>query len=541
MTLLCPTSSALSWTAQWLKLNTKNSIVPPRSGHVAFGMDNNNHHRKVYVFGGYAEEESAENRYPTNDLWMLDISATTAAATATEDGNSGLEWTLIQPPATSEEDSSEAAQQHPHQQPQQRLAAAAVTVTVTTAAGTAAAESDTNTTTSSSSSSFGLVLGGWDSQQAGTGGVILQDLQLYDADSNSWTAFENGLLQPTSRLCAVTLDGNGDENENENDGSSSSSSPTVLVHNHRCTDHVMLLQFHNNNHNNNTSSASRSSDSEQMVMMPPPPALIRQPTTGTAPSPRGLHAMARLKGTNSHKVVLFGGAAQDGNMSNQVFILDTHTWEWIPVVVDYCTTPAAPAGANGDDDDDTGTTTTSTGAATAATTAASGGVVAPTPRASPCLVSIDSKTCVLFGGASRTPTGLHGCSDTWLLEFVDEDKKDGDDDDDNDAPRRMRAKWTQLYADTDFAGGSVSIDDECVGVGVSPPGRNAATLTPIARPPRGSLIGDDDGADDDEDDNDVDVSEGTTQHYFLLSGGWYPFRTTYNDNFVLKVTNTKGD
>ena len=58
----------------------------------------------------------------------------------------------------------------------------------------------------------------------------------------------------------------------------------------------------------------------------------------------------------------------------------------------------------------------------------------------------------------------------------------------------------------------------------SPPGRNAATLTPLASKPRALYEeGEDDGDDKDS-------------KFFLLSGGWYPFRTTYGDNFVLKVS-----
>jgi hypothetical protein len=363
VTLLLP-NMVSAWTAEWINLGNKiGSISPPRSGHVAFELNGS-----VYVFGGYAEE-SPENRYPTNDLWMYNPTKEDSA------------WTKVECASSP---------------PQQRLASAAVTCQL----------DDTN--------QAGLVLGGWDSQEAGTGGVILQDLQVFtNGDNKVWKDLGIDLEQPTSRLCAVTLD----------------NPSQVLVHNHRCIDHVMIL------------------DLESLK-------LNKQPTTGTAPSARGLHTCALLP--NCNKIVLFGGAAQDGNMSNEVFILDTKSWVWKKVKTEG---------------------------------------VAPAPRASPCLVALDEMTCLVYGGASRTDQGgLHGCSDTWLLEFVNTDPAGGS----------VEAKLTPLF------------EDESP---LSPPGRNAASLTAISKPI--SLKDDDRGA-----------------KYFLLSGGWYPFRTTYADNYVLKVSKT---
>jgi hypothetical protein len=69
---------------------------------------------------------------------------------------------------------------------------------------------------------------------------------------------------------------------------------------------------------------------------------------------------------------------------------------------------------------------------------------------------------------------------------------------------------------------------ERLSTSITPPGRNAATLTPLPAAPCGCLSSmaknDDDDADDDDD------------QYFLLSGGWYPFQTTHADTFVLKVS-----
>ena len=347
-----------SWVAEWidLGLDVKSSINPPRSGHVAFGLDD-----KVYVFGGYAEDSDTAERYPTNDLWCF--------------GNE-KKWNLVKPASSSE--------------PQPRLASAAISCKL------------------DEDKAAGLVLGGWDSQEAGTGGEILKDIQAFTSDG-SWKELPIDLEEPTSRLCALPL-------------MEKSSSSKVFIHNHRCTDHVLLLDLETSK-------------------------LTKQPVSGTAPSARGLHCCAQLPGTN--KIVLFGGAAQSGVMSNEVFVLDTETWVW-----EQCDCEGAM----------------------------------PSPRASPCFSALDDKSCILFGGASRSDeVGLHGCSDTWLLELGEEGT----------------AKWTQLSEDKSAQ---------------APPGRNAATLTPLLTPPG------------------IDKNEDEESQFFLLSGGWYPFRTTYGDNFVLKVT-----
>ncbi|KAG7362015.1 galactose oxidase [Nitzschia inconspicua] len=407
-TILLPTS--LAWSTEWINLengigssSSFQRIMPPRSGHVAFHLDD-----KIFVFGGYAaeqdeQEKGVENRrYPINDLWVLDPT--------TKKSDQG--WTRLH---GADEANTETASI-----PQQRLAAAAVTCQ------------------NKEGAVVGLVLGGWDSQEAGTGGVILQDLQAYCPSQNTWQKLSFDLQQPTSRLCAVTL--------------TTTDPKKVLVHNHRCTDHVLILDMEKE-----SSSSSSSSP------------LTRQPTTGSPPSPRGLHACVLLP--NTTKMVLFGGAAQDGSMSNEVFVLDTETWEW----------QAIEAVDNKELEE--------------------GEDRRPSPRASPCLVAIDESTCVLFGGATRSEQGLHGCSDTWLLELVV-----GDDDSDNDDCSRVR--WTKLN------------DDGCPD---APPGRNAASLTRLSFRPA-ILEG-----------KEVDASVISDQ-YFVLSGGWYPFRTTYNDNYVLKVT-----
>ena len=152
-------------------------------------------------------------------------------------------------------------------------------------------------------------------------------------------------------------------------------------------------------------------------------------------------------------------------MSNEVFVLDTEKWSW-----EDC----SPSEIEN----------------------------IPSPRASPCMVAVDEKSCILFGGATpSSEVGLHGCNDTWLLELEESENKDG-------SSAKTVAKWTQLSEDGSTA---------------APPGRNAASLTPLPLKPR-ILSGENDSID------------GDNSQYFLLSGGWYPFRTTYGDNFIMKVT-----
>jgi hypothetical protein len=72
------------------------------------------------------------------------------------------------------------------------------------------------------------VFGGWDSQeQAGTGGVILNDIPSFTATtftSDEWKTLPVTLGDPTSRLVVVAI-----------------SDDTILIHNHRCVDHVLVL------------------------------------------------------------------------------------------------------------------------------------------------------------------------------------------------------------------------------------------------------------------------------------------------------------
>ena len=413
---------AQAWTAEWIPV-PHSSILPPRSGHVAFTLQDN----QVYVFGGYAEQQQEGDetndettastttgmptRYPINDLWVLD--GDTMVWKCVHKAN--LWGTMEMTPTTT---ATTTAPRDGTRIPQQRLAAAAVGLT-----------------------NKALVLGGWDSQEAGTGGVILNSIDMLELVSEGETARTDpvwkmdpsmNLGEPTSRQIAVALSDN-----------------TVLVHNHRCTDHVLIIELLDEE------------DDNKMTIR-------RQPTTGAAPSPRGLHAASAC--SHGSKVVVFGGAAQSGEMSNELFVLDTITWEWSEIKVD--------------EDMDV-----------------------PTPRASPCLCVLEEEedhplnetsqhssrqaTFVLFGGADRSlaeeGVALHGCNDLWLLHlsFLHDEGDPGE-------SKTTMAKWERLLLPS---------------LSPLPPGRNAATLTPLPN----------------------------QRHTFVLQGGWYPFRKTHRETYLLKL------
>ena len=110
----------------------------------------------------------------------------------------------------------------------------------------------------------------------------------------------------------------------------------------------------------------------------------------------------------------------------------------------------------------------------------------PCPRAAPCLISLDETHLLVFGGAAPSPSvGLEGLDDLWLLR-LDE----------------SACEWQRLSCD------------------ITPPGRNAATLCELDPRVYGTLLN-------------GNCEDGT--RCFLLTGGWFPFRNTYQDAFVLKV------
>ena len=263
--------------AEWIQIKDAPLILPKRSGHVAFTTNDG----RLLVFGGYIEEGDEKRRAVTNDLW--------------EWKNQG--WTSV-------EQSGEI--------PGPRLVSAIGLVADTP-----------------------YLLGGWDPQDQGTGGVILDTVHKLDPNTNDWTLLKGVALPggPASRHVCLSLPNN-----------------LLLFHTHRCTDHVYLF------------------DGD---------GFTKQSTTGVAPSSRGLHSATMLSDTHA---LIFAGAAQDGNMSNECFVLDTNTWKWNRVEIEK-------------------------------------GSPIPSPRASPCLCQYSNHCAIAFGGASRGPAGLHPEGDVWALHL----------------------------------------------------------------------------------------------------------------------------
>jgi hypothetical protein len=112
----------------------------------------------------------------------------------------------------------------------------------------------------------------------------------------------------------------------------------------------------------------------------------------------------------------------------------------------------------------------------------------PVARAAPCLVSFNESCALLYGGAKVGDKGLDPLDDLWALAV---NKYSGE------------GKWILLA--------SSEKEDQ-------PPGRNAATLTEINAP-----------VDDDD----------KKAKYFALHGGWAPFRQTWNDAFILRISSSQ--
>ena len=266
--------------------STAGPVTPPRSGHTASADANGN----VYLFGGYAEHEGA-SRDVINDLLMY---------------NDALgDWDCVQPETTRDE--------APADRPGPRLASASAII-----------------------DGEMLMFGGWDPQEAGTGGIILDDVWALDLKEKVWTRCESPMPRgPSSRHVAVNVGGE-----------------TLVVHTFRCVDSVLVWD-----------KAKRS--------------LVEQKTSGTPPSSRGLHVAAAA---DEHTMVVFGGAAKDGNMANDAFALDVRTWTWRALET---------TGEDG----------------------------APTPRAGACAASVEGGILV-FGGAEAKPEGgLNPRADCWMLSL----------------------------------------------------------------------------------------------------------------------------
>jgi hypothetical protein len=140
--------------------------------------------------------------------------------------------------------------------------------------------------------------------------------------------------------------------------------------------------------------------------------LVEQRVSGCAPSARGLHAAAPLGGS---KMLVFGGAAQSGEMAADAFVLDTDAWAWEALKFES-------------------------------------GAPAPSARAGAAAAAAGLGRAIIACGAERSPGGgLIGRSDAWLLDT----RPDG------------MATWHRLSAG--MSGGDLE----------APRGRNAATLTAL--------------------------------------------------------------
>lgn len=110
---------------------------------------------------------------------------------------------------------------------------------------------------------------------------------------------------------------------------------------------------------------------------------------------------------------------------------------------------------------------------------------APSVRAAPCIVPFDDTCAILYGGARALESGggLEPLDDVWAL-YVDINNGEG--------------RWEMISPE-------ISV----------PPGRNAATLSEIAL---------------------TSSDKSCESKHFLLHGGWAPFRQTFMDDFILRVS-----
>ena len=205
----------------------------------------------------------------------------------------------------------------------------------------------------------------WD-WEVGTGGIILDSVHQLDVSTMKWTTLETTVPDgPTSRHVVVSLP----------------SGKEAVLHNHRCIDHVLIFKDEK---------------------------FTKQETSGEAPSSRGLHSATMLDENN---VLIFGGAAQNGQMSNEVFVLNVNTWIWNKILIDE----NAPL---------------------------------PTPRASPCIASVCDGCVIMFGGAEATVFGLKPRGDLWELNIDVEEGKGNWSllvDDENGPPPRNAATLCEIF------------------------------------------------------------------------------------------------
>jgi hypothetical protein len=203
-----------------------------------------------------------------------------------------------------------------------------------------------------------FVLGGWDPGAAGDGGEILGDiwrLDLGDASDPSSNGLEHARWEriapagapfpPASRHAAAAV---GDE---------------VFIHTHRCGNHILVLD----------------AAAEPLALRAEP---VLPDAAAGAPTARGLHSLVALGRT----LWLFGGAAQSGAVTGDLWALDT---------------AAAPLRWR---------------------RVEAGGACAPSARCSAAAAPLGAGALLLLGGAAPAPGGgLRGLDDAWVFDASTEE------------------------------------------------------------------------------------------------------------------------
>ena len=335
--------------AHWSSFSSPISTSPScRSGATACP---DAQHGGIYLFGGYREEISSEDnktpkRFVTNDVWYFN--ATTS------------QWSCLQQPSSSSDVKDKTNIPGP------RLCSASAMI-----------------------DHEYFLFGGWDPEQMGTGGQILDDIWALDTQTLHWRHVGKLPDGPTSRHVAVALP----------------NKHLILLHTHRCDDHVLLYD------------PKKGGDGGGSI--------YKQPTSGTAPSSRGLHVATSLQ--NGKYVFVFGGADKSGAMVNDSFLLDTDTWKWHSI-----------------------------------SSSSSEHKHMPSPRAGAVATSTHSMPFI-FGGAERNVNpeaggGLIPKGDVWGLHI------DFDDNNNDDESSTMTGVW-KCYVNEDASN--------------APPPRNAAILVNV--------------------------------------------------------------
>ncbi len=198
------------------------------------------------------------------------------------------------------------------------------------------------------------VFGGWDPGEKGSGGTFKDDVWKFDTIKNEWTELDT-MPDPVSRHCACRV------------GSK------IVVSTFRNT-----LVYEND-------------------------TLKEQPTTGESPNGLSMCTCTAL----GDEFIVFGGATKTQDMTNDVFVLNSKTWEW------------RKQSSEGD---------------------------IPTARASSAACVLNTTTCLVYGGgginsAYKVGKGLYGFNDLYALRIDDD-----------------RAIWTKLKESTNGGRVASSLD-----------------------------------------------------------------------------------